>query len=647
MRAPRSFAKVSRLFPFVLGALFACTTPPGGGTLDGGDAGLVDGATPDGTVTVDCDASRFTLSEGSPDSPVLLSLESAPWSGYVSYDGGPSHYQVTGLTVGARYEFYIDAAVAGYVRLYQSHDLSKPICAKSSFHNTKCYFVPQGPTVNIEFETNSYGQRGGCYQLDITLHSAPERFEGAPDAPREVRFGTEDLPHLGFVDEYLSFYRLSGLVPGRRYTVWVTGVQPGIGLLVGDEDPIVGFDDNPCAYSFSNYTAGSRPETKDLYCNFEATANAHAIAVGFQWDDGPAHSRFILSAFEDFPPDGTPDQPMELVMGTGGIRHMGSSGGTISHDGVSYYHITGLTEGKRYMFSSDASNRAYTDESFATMRSCLNYDYYIFCEVEASSTDIYVDARVLAPITKFFVLRVDEMPENQGTIEDPIVVQYPADFPFRGQAASRSHYRIVGAPTSPVRLALGDVNGLTNSHIVSNDGGEILAWVDGPSHFELNLELVGAMTSTFTNTEVLTLPKDVSTGVLSSIHVDDVDVESIREIQVEIYLDFPFDTRNFEIDLTAPDGTTLSLVQIPSGLVLETRLPGFGFANFQGLIFSDYVLEREEGYLTRRTRYARPNDALHGLLGHAANGQWSIRVVDGTGVAQPTVKLHGWGLNFE
>src|SRR5262249_54027053 len=141
------------------------------------------------------------------------------------------------------------------------------LCDKETLFESQltCYVVAQQQTADIRVSAVG-GSSPACFGLDVTLDSPPGAFEGAPDAPLALRFGTPDLPYRGIVDHYRSFYRITQLTPGKRYNVWMTGLEDNVDLFVGN---LVLLEDRVSGTCVRGASSGINLD--DEWCTFVAT----------------------------------------------------------------------------------------------------------------------------------------------------------------------------------------------------------------------------------------------------------------------------------------------------------------------------------------------------------------------------------------
>ena len=137
---------------------------------------------------------------------------------------------------------------------------------------------------------------------------------------------------------------------------------------------------------------------------------------------------------------------------------------------------------------------------------------------------------------------------------------------------------------------------------------------------------------TTTHDPRLAIPDDSAAGVTSTIEVPAAG--RIKDLDVRIAdIDHPW-VGDLRIDLTAPDGTTVTLVDHPGG-------PSNNGDDFAGTVFDDEATTAIAGQAPYTGRFRPQHDQLSRFDGKQQQGTWTLRVRD---LADPgTGTLGAWG----
>jgi hypothetical protein len=212
-----AFWRAGTLLALVVPLLAACgggggDAPPTAGTssttsLDGTVPSTtpVDGtSSPTTNVTVQAPASTVVLVLGSPALPYTANIQA-----------GAYYYQVTGLTAGHRYAINVTHTGGTPTIKYFSDAYSTEITYDPNNYQT---FIASGSSIWIRVSHPSY--QSGTVTINAQHLSNPEEFEGAWDAPLTIDASSGNVSHVGKVDEYTSYYEITGLTVGKSYTFW-------------------------------------------------------------------------------------------------------------------------------------------------------------------------------------------------------------------------------------------------------------------------------------------------------------------------------------------------------------------------------------------------------------------------------------------
>jgi subtilisin-like proprotein convertase family protein len=655
--------RASFVVGIVLGA-FACEgSDPGSnadaGMVGGGDAGMVGGGDA-GVVVPACPDTSTLHSEGSASEPVSFPLASEPITRQVRPSEGPSYYRVTGLQIGSRYKVQFTGSLWGSFALFQSGFSGTALCDKETLvqNQVTCYVVAQKETADIRVSA-VMGSAPACFGLDVTKDSPAGAFEGAPDAELALRFGTSDLPHRGIVDHYRSFYRITQLTPGKRYTVWMTGLEDSVDLFAGNlvvqEDRV----NQACVRSSSGINL------EDEWCTFVAGRDYVDVEVT-DYYGGTTSSKFVLSAFEDFDSEGSAAAPVVLAY-AGGLTHPGHVGPQASASdppAKSYYQVTGLTPSAKYLIALiDFGGRPwlYSDAAFSTAISCANPSQLNSCEFAAPGSSIYVAVPSWFERSQQFTLHVSAATVNQGSSTQPMALSYSA-FSYSGQARTYSDYLVSSVPSGPLKVTLSPLDaplGLAawsatasgiscmrdgrfpRCTVAASAAGELRVRVEDAGRFTLDLRPAPDLKSQYGRVSgVLAIPDSNATGLSETLTVSGSAITAISRVTVEVYVRHG-QPQELTFVLVSPGGTEVQLVK-ESASASPTVDP------HEGVTYDDFALAREAGFLGAASFVRRPRRPLHLLTGENANGTWTLRVIDtlAANIQDDTGELLGWGLSF-
>ena len=637
----------------VLGAV-ACGGNQAG--MDRGDAG-VDGGDGGPVVAVCPDTSKLH-SEGSASEPVSFTLASQSVVGQVRPEDGPSYYRVTELQVGARYKVQFTGSVWGEFDLFQSFS-GMALCDKQTLFEDQltCYVVPQQPTADIRISPVR-GTSPACFGLAVAFDSPPEAFEGAPDGPLDLAFGTPDLPHRGIVDHYRSFYRITQLTPGKRYTVWMTGLEDDVDLFAGS---LVLQEDRVSQTCVRGHSSGINLD--DEWCTFVATRD-YVDVEATDYYGGTISSKFVLSAFEDVDSEGSPAAPVVLAY-VGGVTYPGHVGPQINVSdppAKSYYQITGLTPGANYLIALTDSGGGtpwlYSDAAFSTTISCVGAHS---CELVAPGSSIYLVVPSWVDRSRQFTLHVSAATVNQGSFTQPLALNYSA-FPYTGQSKNRSEYLVSGLPPGPLRVTLSPLDAplgvgayspaggliyggdfrFPRGTVAASSAGELRVLVDDAGRFALDLRPASGLQSQYARVSgSRVIPDGDANGLSDTLTVSGSSITAISRMTVEVYVRHG-QPQELAFVLVSPAGTEVQLVK------KGTTDPSGAPERYEGVIYDDFALAREAGFLGEGSFTRRPKRPLHLVTGEAANGTWTLRVTDAVvaNLGDDAGELIGWGLSF-
>lgn len=637
----------------VLGA-FAC-----GGNHPGMDSG--DAGTDGGPVVPVCPNTSTLHSQGSASEPVSFTLASESITGQVRPSEGPSYYRVTGLQVGARYKVQFTGSLLGEFGLFQSGFSGTALCDKVTTFKDQltCYVVAQQETADIRVSAVG-GSTPACFGLDVTMDSLPGAFEGAPDAPLALHFGTSELPHRGIVDHYRSFYRITQLTAGKRYTVWMTGLEDDADLFVGN---LVLLEDRVSQTCVRGSSSGINLD--DEWCTFVAAHDYVDVEVT-DYYGGTTSSKFVLSAFEDFDSEGSAAAPLVLAY-AGGVTHPGHVGpqaNVSDPPAMSYYQVTGLTPSANYLVAltdfGGGTPWLYSDAAFSTGISCANSQSNS-CEFNAPGSSIYMVVPSWFERSRRFTLHVSAATVDQGSFTQPMALSYSA-FPYSGQARNHSEYLVSGLPPGLLQVTLSpldaplqlDVWSPTGGLIYGGDfrfprgtvaassAGELRVRVDDEGRFVIDLRPAPGLKSQYGRVSgSLAIPDGNATGLSDALTVSGSSITAISRMTVEVYVRHG-EPQELTFVLVSPRGTEVQLVKetVSDSSLLRQR--------YEGVTYDDFALAPEAGFSGEGSFARRPTRPLHLVTGEPANGTWTLRVIDtvAANYGDDTGELLGWGLSF-
>jgi subtilisin-like proprotein convertase family protein len=643
---------VAGLALFVALAVLGCGN---GGSTGQGPSDAGDASTEGGSVGAGCANPSNAHSEGSADKPVLLQIGALPFVGGIDDREGPSFYHLEGLLPGARYLVSIhNGYFYGDLSTFQTGFVGLPACTVDPQASIPvCKVVPKAGSVDIRVHaTSPTGDHGTCFSLDAQLDSPKGAFEGATDDLNTLRFGTPDLPHRGIVDHDISYYRISQLTPGKRYTVWLTGLEQQVDAIVGSEDPMEGVKNDGC-------TTEPLGDADAKSCTLVATNDSFGVRV-FP-SIALKSSRFVLSVFEDFDSEGAVGAPLALSY-AGGLKYDAHVGPRPSDTtpNESHYQVSGLTPGAHYLAAlSDAFGldlSLSSDAAFTSPVSCLNTNPMRDCDFAAPGSSIFVSVRSYDVHSRRFTLNVDPEPANEGSSSAPKALTYPQAFPYAGQTAGSSEYLIGPVPSVPYRVSILDSTGPVfvdawppelstlvcvgtglSCTVDPTASGQLELRTAGMGAFHLQIAPAPVLVSPFVHDAgQAAIPNGDATGLSDALSVSGASVKAIAKVTVELYVKHghPSDLTAF---LLAPDGVT------------KVKLFEKAMGPYEGVFFHDYALDPESGLQRDRQDSSRPVTPLYVLEGMDANGTWTLQLIDDQtpNISPNDGELLGWGLAFQ
>ena len=282
---------------------------------------------------------------------------------------------------------------------------------------------------------------GGRFTLGV---SAGARSEGSRDNPLTKAADQNELPYSGQTGYGYSYYKITGLTPGRLHEVTMSNLTNSARLYVFDNGgfSIWGSGDTgpQCSspYGSTNKLCGAMPnDMGELYLMVSGS------------EDGV---HYTLDVKPGLQAQGTVASPYLLDYSGSDLPHSGTVDWT-----ASYYRVTGLTRRTGYYITlTNNTDRVwanvYTDPAFWSPTLCqINIDNKRGCLVTTAkqqrNSDLYIKVPSINTLAgAHFDLNVLPAPITEGSTAAPMELAYGTTvIPHQGQvAASPSYYQISG-----------------------------------------------------------------------------------------------------------------------------------------------------------------------------------------------------------
>jgi len=607
------------------------------------------------------------LNRGTVASPIELDANTdLPYASTVGANG-ESYFRINNLSTGSRYQVKINNQ-SDSVTLNAFRDLfiSDAQCDPNYSSSRICNFVSEGESVALHVD-GTFAFTGATFDIELTHLSDAGEFEGTWYQPKTLQLASNEVPHIGIVDNYNSYYLLNGLQLDRNYTIEYTSKTEGASLLF--LDPATG---RPVFKSCNPDTRSNLTANKDEACTFKSDSTSlYLITKGNFLNTGTG--KYIMKLAPGPMSEGVVATPVPLTYSGGLLTHSGEV-----DDTSSYYHASGVSAGSDYMIRLSGNESLPVnlivyggDNSFTTPVSCTisnQFGYVTYCIMTTISTDLHI--KVNGPSTPpgiAYELNISPVP----TLED--IAQLPAtSLPYSGQVNEFfSKYLITDlVPNSLYIAKIFDANGILlldawddASSVISCSlrtrvsGGCLLD--SGPNGkinmrvgtgeqggdnnepggtFKLNVAPAPVLSATHLSLDTpIAVPDNSITGINSQIVVNGA-VTNIVNMTIEIFLEHGY-TTDVTMQLTAPDGTIIPLV---------ANVYGSEFINTH---FNDYAKQNITSASGLRYNSSfRPTAPLHVLNGINANGIWTLNIADNSNTNRSDAlggTLHKWGLSFE
>jgi hypothetical protein len=385
------------------------------------------------------------ISDGTQSSPTDIAV-STPYA--TSVDSGDSYYVVSGLTPGNYYAIRAYGATAD-ITLYGYDDSSFSFETCSSDRpgtlDEACSTVPD-PNGNIYIRVSGANSGGGA---DFLLTVMPATVnQGAASTPLDITA----TPSLQGITLAGSYYVITGLTPGQRYTVALGNVLYNPELKVYQHKA---FDHPVCtstnaAWAGESCAAAGNFEGK-LYIKVTANNGSNLNQMGAYYTISVTQAPGTELIFE-----GYSDAPIDL---TGKLPYTGQI-----NRRESYYTISGLTPGTKYEIrmdypSADNQLSVFPDEAYSGPLCSASYYFSSptrkSCVATApSSGSLYIEVPFTAAAS--YTLDVVLAPVAEGSSTAPLAINSG----YNAQVdTTTSYYEISGlTPDTNYKVDLSDVS---------------------------------------------------------------------------------------------------------------------------------------------------------------------------------------------
>jgi hypothetical protein len=614
--------------------------------------------------------------------PVVLELGSPSLPYTANIQAGAYYYQVTGLTAGHRYAINVTHTGSTPTIKYFSDAYSTETSYDPNNYQT---FVASGSSIWIRVSLLNY--QSGTVTINAQHLSASEEFEGAWNAPLTIDASSGNSSHVGKVDEYTSYYEITGLTVGKSYTFWAHSMTEDVSM-----GPV-----HPTSRTWvGGYCSpdNTRLNYKWVPENCTWTATDTKLVVGIDNTLETQGAGYILQVKEALVSEGSVITPVPFSYTAG----KAAATGRVSIGGTSYYKVSGLQAGTNYLLtlnnmqweiSRDASSLKLVhygaDSTYTTPGTCTQSNTWpIQCQLTSSGTALYF--KVVGPTTDSGVtynISVTPVPITEGKVPSSMVLA-SSSLPYKGQVGEfESNYTITGlSPNTYYQVLMNDITGYVALQTWSNGTGVtncLAPESQSNATCALHSDATGVITvvraspsvvspslgSLFTIdvkpvTQLTAKHQDKSgpiaiedptsanypvTPTLVPIVVNGDPVTSISNVTVELFIRHGYDS-DLTIDLIAPDGTIVNLVE--KGISITGG--GLGFYNTKLNDYAGRTLGTDI-YPYNSPYYGAfwPRTPLHVLNGMNANGTWTLRIKDDqwTNRGGQTGEFFAWGISFQ
>ena len=178
--------------------------------------------------------------------------------------------------------------------------------------------------------------------------------------------------------------------------------------------------------------------------------------------------------------------------------------------------------------------------------------------------------------------------------------------------------------------------------VAASSAGELRVLVDDAGRFALDLRPASGLQSQYARVSgSRVIPDGDANGLSDTLTVSGSSITAISRMTVEVYVRHG-QPQELAFVLVSPAGTEVQLVE------KGTTDPSGAPERYEGVVYDDFALAREAGFLGEGSFTRRPKRPLHLVTGEAANGTWTLRVTDAVvaNLGDDTGELIGWGLSF-
>lgn len=607
------------------------------------------------------------INQGNQQTPINIDSNTATSYNGVVAANGTSYYQFANLIQGSRYELEISNASNDVdIKLYKDLFITDAQCDPNYLTGTSCVFVSDNNSIALKVD-GTFAFAGASFDITLTLLSNADMFEGVWYNPQTYDVSSTNLPRIGIVDDYNSYYKLTNLQSSRYYTVEYTGKTQPVTLQFFNS--ITGLAQAKAC----NPNIQRAGLTGDTSCTFlSGSSELYLIAKGNAIS--PATSEFIIKLTAGPLVQGSSATPINIMYASSVLRYQG-----MVNTASSYYKINGLTIGNSYLIRLSGNEKLSInlqmfdgDNSYTTPTSCdltNQFGNQTYCIVTVTSNEFFIKVNGSAtPPGSLYTLNVTPLPTNETSNNVPV-----ATLPLAGSVGEfTSNYLITGlAPNTLYIAELNDAIGIllleawddsasviacgfrtrTGSGCLLNSGpngninmrvstGEQGSDNNEPGGF-FNLSMLPArvLSSTYQSVDTpIAIPDNTPAGINSQIVVSSSVITNLSNITVELFIEHGY-TQDVSVSLISPTGQAILLVA-----ALQT-------SELTNVRFNDYASENVQ-YTSNRLyqQTFRAVEPMHVLNGSEANGIWTLNVSDGFNTNISTAfggTLHVWGLSFE
>lgn len=362
------------------------------------------------------------------DSPASATVLASGVTYATSADSGDRYYVVSGLATNQYYAIHA-SGLTGDIALYGYADpgFILQLCSSNRPGNAdEACSTPADANGNVYVRVSGEG--------DFNLKVLPAASYGSSAAPLDV---TASLPFNGSNFNSMSYYVVTGLTPGQRYTVALNNVIYNPELNVYQHKS---FDYPVCTSTHPTW----EPEACDVAANFEGK-----VYVRVDANNGMTISQIgAYYTIRVTPATGTElifegynDAPVNL---TGKLPYAGQV-----NRRSSLYTISGLTPGTRYEIrmnkpSADVQLWVFPGGQFYNSLCTAGYYFSLpeskWCVAQAPASGMLNIEVPYVAAGATYTLDVVLAPVAEGTAQSP----KPISVPYNGQVDNTASYYVIG-----------------------------------------------------------------------------------------------------------------------------------------------------------------------------------------------------------